>query len=444
MSRPRRTLVAIEYDDSGAMTARVEESPQGVPRRTRPLTWPPWDGELTDAASLVDYGRRVREALYSHPQVGKALDGLFDASAHETSSLVFDLSGALAETIRWEALQDAATAHVALRLSPRLCRIAAESSSASLSRRSFAGPLKLAAFLSAAKVSAAAEFSNLLATLKMADQHGVKIEATIYVAERDLLDMDLADYPMVERKVIPTDTLGVELELSLLKPDLLHFFCHGASETSQWLEFATVRDHLTQANGSVLFNIDRLIDCKALQNVWAVVFNCCDGGRPTPNLNSMAFRAVAQGGAPAAIGMGAPIPAGAAAIFSKAFYRGLVAQLANLKANPENQTGEIDFGEATAQGRMALHEALQDVGAACTSWSLPIVYLHRDPLLIELNAMLSKEAEIRLRTIAEQLQLLPLDAPPELRKLIWSLYEQDPVIPEPFRTDLMGKFPGRA
>jgi len=374
--------------------------------------------------------------------VKKALSAVFAAPPNETWSLVFDVSGALGESIRWEALQDPQPAHVALRLSPRLCRIAAESASPPLARRALPTPLRMSAFLSAAKVSALSEFQNLVEAVGEARAQGVDIQLTIYVAEREVLADDLTDRFYVERKVLPDSTLSIELELTRTKPHLLHFFCHGTSEPSQWLEFATVQDHLAKTDGSVLLNIDRLTDCRVLETTWAVVFNCCDGGRPTSGLNSMAFRAVAQGGAPAAIGMGAPIPAAAAAIFAKSFYQGLLSQIAALNANPGTDPAELDFGEATAQARMQMHAALRASETGCTAWSLPIIYLHRDPLIIEkaLDA-LNKEAEARLRTITGHLKALGPETPQELRQLIWNMFDSEPVVPNAFRPDLMGDFP---
>jgi hypothetical protein len=439
----RRTLLAIEQFSDNRLSARVEEAGRAMPRRTLPVTWAPWTEPLDTEGALAAYGAQVRQTLYEHPDIGKALDAVFHAPADETWSLVFDVVGELSETIRWEALQDDGLAHVALRLSPRVCRIAADAASPPLARRPMPTPLRMSAFLSAARVKAQAEFVNLMETVKAARAQGANIELAAYVAEPELLGLDISSYPGVTRHTMPADTLALELELTRTKPHLLHFFCHGVSEPTQWLEFASVQEQIQKTDGSVRFAIDRLIDCKVLQGAWAVVFNCCDGGRPTGGLNSMAFRAVAQGAAPAAIGMGAPIPAAAAAVFAKAFYTALFDQLRALAQNAGTEAeAALDFGEATAQARMQLHQTLPAPHAGCTAWSLPITYLHRQPMLIEIGpATLSKEAEARLHVVTGYLKSLPGDAPQEMRQAVWNMFDAEPVVPGPLRPNLMGDFP---
>jgi len=221
----------------------------------------------------------------------------------------------------------------------------------------------------------------------------------------------------------------------------MHAFCHGRSDPDQLLVFATIADWMGGANeGSVPFAVERLLACGALKSAFTMVFNCCDGGKPTRALNSMAYRAVAAAGVPAAIGMGAPIPAAAAGIFSRAFYTTLFGQMAMMSRTPGPRL--VDVCAATTEGRLALHQKLAAHGAVCTSWALPIVYLHRDPFVLDVGApKLTEAAAAKLTTVTGSLKALPASTPEDVRKAIWALFDSDPVVPGAFRPNLLGEFP---
>jgi len=474
----KRVLFTImPADQEDQLFACVSEAPFKVKPIPRPLKLAAPQGDLDTEANIATYGASIRDALMGHPEISSVLDSVFKAPAAESWNLLFGISSEPGEAIRWEVVQTAASDYFVLKGSRRLFRVASDNGSPALELRALPEVLRFVAFLSPAQVDSTAEYKGLVAAATAAREAGVPVDLMVFVGQRSLLQPDLTAPPWLTVKPMPDTTLDMQFQLQELQPHILHFFCHGIVEQPQSpvaqpqslvtepqsLELATVGEQRIDAErGSVLFSMDRLIKAHVLEQAWTVVFNCCDGGRPGKALNSMAYRAVVRGGVPAAIGMGSPLPVGAAPHFSSAFYRTLFHVLASLLATADAAV-EIDFGEPIAEARRGLHEAIKAAGLPFACWSLPIIYLHPKPFVVQKSvraAAVAKPAApppaapqgapaamvdslaiaTRIRTVAGMLQIMPPTTPIEVRREMLALFDQPPYVPPELRCDENGLF----
>lgn len=441
----RRTYLSILQSEDGQLMGSVVEAPVKVNGHVAPLSIGT-PGPLETASALEAHGAAVRDGLMAHPDFRDVLDSLHRAPQRESWSVMFGVSGPLGEAIRWEAVRGPDDAHVTLTGSRRIFRVAADPSSPDLPIRYLPETFRLSAFLSPARVDVTAELAAVKDAHDEAKRCGLVVDVTVYTSDARLLGQGAHVGGGLTFEPVPRSALEIQAELVRSKPHIVHFFCHGMSEAPQSLRFASVSDVLTDAPvGSVPFSIDRLVTSAALAEAWAVTFNCCDGGTPTPALNSMAYRTVAEAGIPMAVGMGAPLPASAAPVFTRAFYRGLFCTLAS--ASAEVRAGgvvAIDFGEAITEGRRALHEAVCSAGAPPHCWALPIIYLHRKDFMAQRSVPAADATDVATRVdlVARMLRTLPPSTPEAARADMLALFDEPPVVPLELRCDAMGAFRG--
>ena len=455
MADKRAIFSFVQDENSDKLLASVEAAPFKVKPIVRKLLLDPPVGDLTSQHDIASHGDEIRKALMAHPEIGSVLGALDRAPNGENWNLLFSVSSPVGEAMRWEVLRNAVPDYLVLSAARRLFRVAADPSSPELGIRTFPNPLRFVACLSPATTDSTDEFNGLVAAADAGRKAGLPLELVLYVGQRELVQ---SAPPWATCKLMPSKTEELQDELKLQRPHILHFFCHGQSELPQALQFATVAEQRAGVpEGSVLLSMDRIVEAHLLDPTWIVIFNCCDGGRPGEALASMAYRAVAESGVPAAIGMGSPLPAGAAPLFSAALYRKLFAMLAATLPAIQTSAQEIDFGDAIAAARVSLHEAIAAAGVAFSCWSLPIIYLNRKPFIIQkaLGAVQPPPAGAapapapvdplviakRIGTIAGMLQAMPAATPREVRQQMVALFDQEPYVPPALRCDENGNFP---
>ena len=317
----------------------------------------------------------------AHPEIANVLKALDLAPTAENWNLLFGVSSPLGKSVRWEILRNAVPDYLSRSTARRLFRVAADPSSPPLGIRGFPDPLRFVAVLSPAGVDCTDEINALISAVNSGRTAGLNVDLVIYVGQRELIQQAP---PWATCKLMPATTADLQDELKAQLPHILHFFCHGQSELPQALQFATVAEQRSGvAEGSAAVSMDRLVEAHILDPTWLVIFNCCDGGRPGKALGSMAYRAVSESGVPAAIGMGSPLPAGAAPLFLAALHRKALTMLAAVFPAGTQGAVEIDFGEAIAEGRRALYDAIAATKIPFSCWTLPIIYLHRKPFNVQ-------------------------------------------------------------
>ena len=142
--------------------------------------------------------------------------------------------------------------------------------------------------------------------------------------------------------------------------DLIHFIGHGGVEKGAGVLYFQDKTRQPFPIGQTdLVNILRLEQTFTDHTPKLVVLNACRTAESGSSLAGLAATLVAQGGLPAAVGMGYPISGASAAVFSKAFYEALV------------RHGQVDY--AIARGRAALLSA--EVGMGQRDAGVPRLYI---------------------------------------------------------------------
>ena len=455
----RRTIVAIEQNDAGNIVARLTKAESLLAGAQKPvdLLFRP-DGlpSLDDAPNLLAYGKQLRDALRVHPAVGTALTNIFQSLPGDTRTLCFDIVENAGESVRWEALCDDDDHFVALEAQCRLGRIADSVANHDTGVRPFAPPLRIAAFISAAQRDATPEWEVLSQAVSNARGDGFDVEARIYAGQQSLLDqaeaaINAGNFPGVRIFPIPTNEDLIEDVLEEWRPHIVHFFCHGSADSgAPSLELATVVEHDNDEEvGSIVVWVDHLVKSGALQDAWLVVLNCCEGAAVAPGeqadqLSSMAFRIVALGSVPAVIGMQEAVPVRDANVFSARLYPDLLDQLKAVFAQAANgKPTPVDLTAAIGPARRAVMQENHTKPTKFRNWTLPVLYVHREPLHVQLMAGVSASARDefleRARYVGNLLKGLPAETPINARIELLGLLDKHPSVPYLMRPDLYGQ-----
>jgi hypothetical protein len=453
-----RTIVTIE-ERNGALTAKLAKAGAQYPQARAPVALgcshaalPPLDSPENVRA----YGEALRTALMRHPAIGSALQQIFLAADHAPQVLCFEIDATEGEQIRWEVLCDDTGHFLALDGRCQMGRIAEEVSTREASIRPFTPPCRIVAFLSAAGVDATPEWEGIARALEGARSQQLPVEAHVYIGQQGLLDLIVAEiqqgkYPEVAAHPMPATAVELERVLKAWPPHVVHFFCHGSVGFGEhYLELATVVEHEQDAaSGSVLLNVDELSSSGSFDDAWVVVLNCCEGGRPAGGLHSMAFRVVARGGVPAAFGMQEPVAAGDANAFSENLYPELLDALRVAIQSPEGAAPVVvNLTSAIGPPRRALRDLHRNAPQNFVRWSLPVLYLHDQPLQVHRptggrSAAEAAELRTRAETVAGFLRAFPPDTPETLRTLVLAELDRAPAVPQAMRPGRYGEFEPR-
>ncbi|MBV6520162.1 MAG: hypothetical protein MNPFHGCM_00267 [Gemmatimonadaceae bacterium] len=450
-----RTIVSIEQDTEGALVARLLKAESNLPnaRQSIPIGFDAGAiPAMDDEAKVQLYGALLRDALKKHPAIQSALSAMFQLPDGQSRALCFEIVALQGEQIRWEALCDDAGDFVALGGRCRVSRIADEVSRQDAGIRPFNLPLRICAFMSAAGRDATPEWTAFVSAFDGARSAGLALEARVFVGQQQLLDrirQELADgqHPGVTIASMPSSDLDVEGALNEYRPQLVHFFCHGSSGFGKaYLELATIVDHDTESvEGSVVVEVNSLVEAGGVRNAWLVVLNCCEGAAAGERLASMAFRIVANGSVPAVIGMQEPIPAGDANVFCEKLYPELFRLLSATATESLSKPVALDLTETLVPARRAIRNRHRKNPSSFHNWTLPVLYVQKEPLQVQCRPAESDEhlalMRDRVRLVAGLLRQLPPDADPALRAQFLGVLDKPPVVPPELRPDSMGQIP---
>lgn len=448
-----RTIVSIEpsfEEDSWQM--RLLKAPLEIPDARKPERFAGdpegflvWDGD--DA--VRKHGQRLFAELEKHPAIKEALADLRKVAPGQAHSFYLHLVVEAAERLCWEALCLKDGKFLSLDARWPIARIADSVADRHSPMYRFEAPLKVMALLSALKQPAKKEWEALKEAVLAARAANFEIELFVLVGEQDLLDdikAEIANGTLPDVVVEPMPDRTSELERLIddrFRPHVMHFFCHGsASHGVARLELATILDWMDdKSTGSLKVDVDTLLGMTALQEVWLVTLNCCEGGRAQENAHSMAHRLVANG-VPAAVGVLEPLDAGDAHDFCAAFYPAIFKKLHELTRDaPDDAIVDVEWADALRPPRTNISEKY-GLPAQHREWALPVMYVRPEPFRLhikqdeldpaKLNAMRLKAGEI-----ARSLAALPPNTPVEFRQALLDLLAE---VPANMKPDLYGKF----
>ena len=181
--------------------------------------------------------------------------------------------------------------------------------------------------------------------------------------------------------------------------------------------------------------IDQLAGMAAMKRVWLITLNCCEGGRATGDLHSMAHILVAEGRIPAAIGSLEPLDAADASEFSAAFYPAVFDSLSGVLANNEPGECELEWAEALRLPRTGLCELHGNEPRNHRQWALPVLYVRPESFRLKKLPGVAPEMRIYAEKVAGALRALPPDAPEQVRDQLLALLDG---YPESLRPDRFG------
>ncbi|WP_375778889.1 CHAT domain-containing protein [Bradyrhizobium sp. ma5] len=406
------------------------------------LTWQPLTLDplppLDTVANVEAYGTKIHSELANHPAINAELTQIFGAPANALLKFFISIPG---ERYRWETL---------CALAPRqflahqcaVSRLASMNDNAS-DARTFAGLIRMAAFLSPAGISAANEYASISAQVAAARAAGLEVECTIYLGDQELLEPPAAGWPAgIKVAPIPGDVQAMDRLLVEKPVEILHFFCHGFVTVGvQNLEFANINDtDIAAKSGSVVVSLERLNQILMLtKTTWLTVLNCCSGGKVVERLHSMA-RILTKRGSPVTIGMAEPISDTDASTFSAAFYEKLFAVMwAALGRATPNSLVLLDCASAVIEARRRVHNKYMVAPPdAFGRWTLPLLYERGAPLVVKLVQPIDPLMKQRVDTVAEALRTLPPTTPAEIRQNILMLLDAAPAVPLEFRPNAFG------
>lgn len=406
--------------------------------------------KLDSLANVEAYGDRIWKELCEHPAIKSELAQISLTAAPDKAMLHFLIRPSEGECFRWEALCAAPPAQfLALNGVCTVGRIAHSGSVREPDICAFSFPLKMAALLSPAGISAKLEFDAICKRIGNARAAGLDIECTIYLGQQELIDsaqaeIDAKRLPGVTVAAIPVDPMAVEAELKKSSPQILHFFCHGALGAGvRLLELATINDWDTgKKSGSVRFSLERLNTLLLTTKMnWITVLNSCSGAQAVDQLHSMALT-LAKGGTPFAVGMAEPIDPKDATDFAKAFYGELFKVIqAGVGQLGHGQQAVLDLASTVVPARDALHNKYKSAPPdAFGRWCLPLAYKRDAPLKVVADFALKRRIEL----VAGALRALPPDTPDQVRLAILATLDKEPSVPQHLRPDRYGNAIGVA
>jgi hypothetical protein len=331
-------------------------------------------------------GQALLEELGRHEATKAALSYALDHTPlNECCPVYLDLEGSeTAAAFPWEALFEPAAGFLALEDRWPIARRAA-STAPERGVRTFTAPIRLMAVMSAIGVSAAREWAALRRAIRQSPTPA-GLTLSVWVGEGPVaaqIEADLQQDGLTGSVQFLTGANDLVRALKEFDPHLLHLFCHGQGGTSPLLRLATKREHEVGHGSSVVLEPLQLHSVG--RSTWLISLNACEGASDSAGARSLAYL-LTRAGCPAVVGMRDPVSSTLAAVFTYGFYSSLLSQLGDKLVAGE----EVDLELAAALGapRRDLrdtHQAADPRASAAIyrDWTLPVLYVRRDPLVIE-------------------------------------------------------------
>jgi len=389
------------------MMVKVERHSVNIPKMTnvQPLELsPPQLPDWSVTNSVASRGKMLRQALRKHAGVAGVLDNLAGAPLGDVRPIYVKLNEGDAELLTWETLCDLTDAFVALDRRWPIGRITDPASTSARNTPLFRVPVRLLAVISALGIKGQVrEWQFLRDAVRDARVAGLDVQLRVLVGEAALFDTIFQE---IANGILWTEVSSVSgtgsrvaSEIKRWKPNIVHFFCHGRSDSGkQQLEFATASDYQdnTLTQGSITLDVDQLVNLGVeLDNPWLMTLNCCEGAQASDDLMSIAHRVVSTA-FPAAVAMLEPVDASDAFEFTRAFYGSLFSELEKV-AKALNVVAKVEFEWAYVMhdARVAINARHSGDSANRKEWALPALYVRGvDPMHFDRPPAGESEADL--------------------------------------------------
>jgi CHAT domain len=399
----QRTIVRIQENFDGQSLFYLE-SPKTYAQAGKmyPLDSDPAHSPFVELRQGDGSPERVREAgeklfadLSVHPAVGLALDAALQQGDY--SPICFRLDDVVdADQLPWEAFRAGASGFVALDARWPIVRMR-ETTEETAPRAvyEFVAPVRIAVVLSAAggtpatRAPALPQWLKIQQTLQkhLAAPNALPLELLVLTCEEQLRDtIRAANFAGVSAGLIADkeDLIG---RIRDMGPNLLHFFCHGTAEETPHLQIGTYNDWEAQQEPSIALEARELRQrADKDQNVWLVTLNCCESATRAGDARSLANSLVAAG-FPAALGMREAIDVETAHLLCEFFYPAAFNLIGS--AAEGGSPVVIEWAAALHEARSGLVNSCaagavpQAAARSCKTWTIPVLYTRREPILIK-------------------------------------------------------------
>lgn len=383
----KRMIVRIQVEESGNDKVWLEEVDANIANADVISTL-----ASTPVANAIDQMRQGQLAPKMVSQAGQWLYQLLSAnqSVQQALQLALSVNGDQypiyieirsdhADELPWETLFSPSGSFLALDGRWPIGRIA--SSKDDTKKYYFNPPVKIMVVLAATGVDATPEWDALWSVISAAR---VPAKVRVMLCQDSLKQqIDSLQNPSITTSYFG-DVFDLQNAIEQFDPNIIHFFCHGATEPTPRLLLSTRADWLMQKSSVQISPANLAALNPTTRNTWLVTLNCCLGAAPVAQAQSLARRLVMEG-FPAAIGMREMVASTDAHIFCRGLYNLVLTEL--VKADEESQV-EICWAKllSEARARLAHHHAnglaMPAAAEELKEWTLPVLYTKRQPFII--------------------------------------------------------------
>jgi len=336
-------------------------------------------------------GREVYQRLIKHKAVHEALEQITRIKHPERRPFYIELRTDRSENLPWEAICCPQAKHLAL---DRRWPIARMVYRGPLPKkrdvRYFDGTLRITAILAAHKVDAWEEWEALyeaIATSKIPCRldiltsqekliEDISHRATQHRSQCNFFEISVDWVPDKESKLIE--------RIQDNKPNIVHFFCHGSSGyglSSLIIATRATTEKIT-ADPPLSLEAFQLAELNH-QTLWLLTLNACETAKSSGNSMSLIYNLVYDG-IPAAMGMHNKIEKYNANIFCKNFYQTILDEFSQISTQTDFRLKLENSLHLLRKAFCEEHSEPLHLGAKeYKEWTLPVLYIHRDPLKIQ-------------------------------------------------------------
>ena len=243
--------------------------------------------------------------------------------------------------------------------------------------------VKVTVVLAAAGIDARAEWDGLWDAISAAN---VPVNLQVLLCQDDLAEhINSLQIPGATVSFF-NDEAEVSQAIRNFEPNIIHFFCHGATDHKTPRLLLATRGGWITGESSVQLYPSQLGAGPTNINAWLVTLNCCRGAAPVEQAQSLA-RSLVLEGFPAVIGMREVVASTDANIFCREFYNVVFDELEKC-LQADGNWFEVCWPMMLhgARQRLALQHAnglpLHHAAAELKEWTLPTLYVRKMPFRI--------------------------------------------------------------
>lgn len=381
--------------ESGPEALMMDSKPRSFALGFKQLSnWP-------EPTPVREYGKALLQALLEKSgdtsiEEDTSIRDAISTVIHGGGTLNFLLEDTALHQHSWEALWD--QKFLALGADWSISRLVNPRSDPMYEAKLMEFPIRMMAVLGAARIPAVDEWEKLWEAVTAAAESGLEIKLNVLVAEKQLLEvidgLGATPVPRVTLTASPMPTQRQDLlsAINTFAPQILHFFCHGESNTGESKSnvptLLLTTGNNFEIDSPLRLDIESLTAKTRIKDGWIVVLNACRAGEGSSLLHSLTHQLVERG-VPAAVGMMEEIDAVYAQLFCKSFYRAAFNEILRvqnvLKSKPAGESEEIHWTEVLREPRSSLSEVYEPADGK-REWTLPVLYIRRHGFRVRLAA----------------------------------------------------------